>query len=448
MTTVNTINKTIKNWVEYKLWGFNPNNSWVDGNVLTKTTTWYEWWARPTSFSPENSGTIWQILTKTSTGYNWSTWLSQADIQEIKNIVLTGNINTFTWWVTFCSAMWTEHSVNILTSWTYSSYSYTYVALWYWYVEAEIWYNDSTNHYANRSYLTINWRTVFNPQSSNYNISCAWWVIYIQPWDSICWQTLDRIGYVTIHEWYDETAPLTEPWIYHNASLWLISYSSNWSTWKTLADKNLWATSTDVSSTASYWNYYQFGNNYAFSSSSTPSTTSTQIDWSAYWPWNYYSSSTYYVTNSTPSMWDNSDNYNLWWDTTDTNEARKWPCVNWYHVPSWREVDDLYYLLRSRNQLTQAARQNYFLIPLAWVLSYDYWQLVKGGTTWLIMSSTRTNWWDYPGKQYCAVWRETNGTTYSLEPWLYHWANAMPIRPFKNESVAPTITWTALYKPS
>lgn len=150
--------------------------------------------------------TEWQVLTKTADWYWWManmSWLTSEEIAEIKNIILSWNINTFSWWVAFCSTMWTEHSNSITTIWTSWNYNYTYTAQWYWYLEVQIWYNDSTNHYANRSYLTVNWRTVFNPQSGRAasNVA-AWWILYIQPWDSIDWETLEAIWYVNIHERY------------------------------------------------------------------------------------------------------------------------------------------------------------------------------------------------------------------------------------------------------
>ena len=107
-------------------------------------------------------------------------------------------------------------------------------------------------------------------------------------------------------------------WVYHNSTLWLISFSSDWETWKTIADKNLWATSVYTYwaslTQANCWKYYQWWNNYWFAFTWNVTQSSTQVDTSGYWPGNYYSSSTF-ITWSWID-WSNPKNDNLWWITT------------------------------------------------------------------------------------------------------------------------------------
>lgn len=104
-------------------------------------------------------------------------------------------------------------------------------------------------------------------------------------------------------------------WIFRNQADWLISITSDGTTWYTIADKNLWATTVyndwDTLSEANCWKYYQKWNNYWFPWDWTISkTSSTQVDVSTYWPWNYYSSDTYITTNP----WYSSYNGNIrWW---------------------------------------------------------------------------------------------------------------------------------------
>lgn len=111
-------------------------------------------------------------------------------------------------------------------------------------------------------------------------------------------------------------------WIFWSSIDWLISLSSDWQTWITIADKNLWATtvwnSWDTLNQANCWKYYQWGNNYWFDRNSVDpiATSSTQVDASNYWPWNYYSSSTFITRSSSPYRWDTTDNWNLWWWVT------------------------------------------------------------------------------------------------------------------------------------
>lgn len=117
-------------------------------------------------------------------------------------------------------------------------------------------------------------------------------------------------------------------WIFWSATDWLISLSSNWQTWITIADKNLWATtvrnSWNTLSQANCGNHYQWGNNYWFPFTWSVTTSSTQVNASSYWPWNYYESSTFITSAS----WDSSNNQNLWWwvsqwTSTKSTEIKK-----------------------------------------------------------------------------------------------------------------------------
>ena len=105
-------------------------------------------------------------------------------------------------------------------------------------------------------------------------------------------------------------------WIYYNSTLWLISISSDGTTWYTLADKNLWATTVyndgNTLSEANCGKYYQFWNNYWFPFTWSVTTSSSQVNAGSYWPWNYYSSSTFIIYSTW--AWDSSWNNNLrWW---------------------------------------------------------------------------------------------------------------------------------------
>lgn len=135
--------------------------------------------------------------------------------------------------------------------------------------------------------------------------------------------------------------------IFWSSADWLISMSSDWQTWITIADKNLWATtvwnSWDTLSEANCGKYYQWGNNYGFPRTWTIANQSTtQVDASNYWPWNYYSSDTFIKRTG---RWDSTDNWNLWggetWIQTVTSS---WNLVLWdrlYKIvtsttaPSW-----------------------------------------------------------------------------------------------------------------
>lgn len=108
-------------------------------------------------------------------------------------------------------------------------------------------------------------------------------------------------------------------WIFHNATDGLISISSDWVTWYTIADKNLWATVVynwwDAMSESNCGWFFQWGNNYMFPFTWATTVSSTLVDASAYWPWNYYSSSTF-IRGITLWEWDSPENLNLWWYVT------------------------------------------------------------------------------------------------------------------------------------
>lgn len=110
-------------------------------------------------------------------------------------------------------------------------------------------------------------------------------------------------------------------WIFWNSTYWLISLSSNWTTWITIMDKNLWATtvwnSGDTLTDANCGNVFQRGNNYAFpwtKSSTSITTSSTKANVTGFWPWNYYSSSTWITATPRQSSASNGNNLRWWED--------------------------------------------------------------------------------------------------------------------------------------
>ena len=127
--------------------------------------------------------------------------------------------------------------------------------------------------------------------------------------------------------------------IYHNATLWLISISSDWTTWYTLQDKNLGATTVyndwDTLSQANCGNYYQWWNCYWFPYTGTVTTSSTKVDASWYGKWNLYSSSTFITVSDIPYDWSSVRNDNLRWMETTSKQ------VSWKPIPEWWLVDDV-----------------------------------------------------------------------------------------------------------
>lgn len=118
---------------------------------------------------------------------------------------------------------------------------------------------------------------------------------------------------------YDWSSIATWAWVFHSVTLWLISLSSDWATWHTISDKNLWATTVwndwDTLNEANCWKYFQHWNCYWFPFTGSINVSSTLVDVSGYWPWNYYYSDTF--IDWAPQAWQSSSNENLWWWSSD-----------------------------------------------------------------------------------------------------------------------------------
>lgn len=233
--------------------------------------------------------------------------------------------------------------------------------------------------------------------------------------------------------WSRKIRPYYTAWIYWNPNIdwWVISISSNWEDWLTLADKNLWATTVynywDTMTEANCGKYYQWGNNYAFPFSWTPSLNTTKVDVSSYWPNNYYSNSTFRRVSWDWYWWTSASATaatNLRWEQTNTNEARRWPCPEWFHIPSHNEI----IALRNMTWLEYEDRLKACKIPMMWTRDNydaairDRW--TDGGIrTTTLYDSDSAQWWYYSAY------------------WVCRW---LPIRPFRNTAIIPDDWWTKI----
>ena len=118
-------------------------------------------------------------------------------------------------------------------------------------------------------------------------------------------------------------------WIYRNQTLWLISLSSNWAIWVTIADKNLWASNVWDS-----WLYYQFWNNYGFEVDPTNYRTSKVSNTQWYWPGNYYNDSTF-TRCSSWNWWFTDTNNNIWWGQTNIDNYKNVSKVYIWNTQVW-----------------------------------------------------------------------------------------------------------------
>lgn len=216
------------------------------------------------------------------------------------------------------------------------------------------------------------------------------------------------------------------PWIYRSEEGGLISLSKDWTTWYTIADKNLGATTVYNSgatlSQANCGKFYQRGNCYWFPYTWATSTTTSRYSASGYWPGNYFTWDRYVKDY----MWFTSMNTNLWWNTTNTLEARRGPCPEGFHVWTNTEYNTLSGLFWWWNFRT------YGKFPICWRLTYGTGALDTGSYTFLRTSVPNGN----------------NAITYSIthtyettEACWFGWN----IRPIKNEPVIPDSSRTKLY---
>ncbi len=142
--------------------------------------------------------------------------------------------------------------------------------------------------------------------------------LVISPYDSCLWQNNPTpFSATTTYPWCDTPDIIVCDW--------------TWS-WYTISACNVWAT---VSMTNGW--YFQWWNNALMDESTIRDTN--RVDASSNWPWNYYNNAVFIYLYSD---WSLTSNDNIWWDITNTKEARQWPCSTNYHIPSHNEWVWLY----------------------------------------------------------------------------------------------------------
>lgn len=233
---------------------------------------------------------------------------------------------------------------------------------------------------------------------------------------------------------FNRTAtPITTAWIYWEEGAWLISVQDgNWN-WYTLRDRNEWATNVwDV------WCYYQWGNNYWFIWSngaiSNWTVSSTRIDASWYAASTYSSSS--YINTGSVQDWSTSKNDDLWWDTTNTNLARKWPCSSWFHVPSYAELNWVYSLIKNTRGKSFSDINNYLKFPNGWDIN-NQWNALSNTSSPFIWTSTPSGSDAY---RYTSI--------FNIGIWWDTRCFGESVRAFKNNFSQPQDTRTVIYQHS
>ena len=179
-------------------------------------------------------------------------------------------------------------------------------------------------------------------------------------------------------------------------NMWTFTIDVEWQK-ITLLDRNLWATSLNWEDAYGY--YFQWWNNYGF-----PWYNNVAVDYNGSIDASNYAWNNPYVSNkfiAWSSYWDDSYNTDLWWDSTDMQAARQWPCPAWFHIPTldeWNDLIDAYASYSEDSYGSSAFRewfQDAFKIPLAGRMRYsngnieNEWSHARiwasdsnGGTAW------------------------------------------------------------------
>ena len=216
---------------------------------------------------------------------------------------------------------------------------------------------------------------------------------------------------------WDNIPTIESFWIFHNIEEWTIMLD-NWEESITIMDKNLWA---DIAWTweKSYWYYFQRWNNHGFQLNSEIKTWKDLVTRDValqYWPDNWYDSDVQFV------IMDNSEEVNrnlnlgnyflaavndnlrwwsgdsevvnrMWeyvidqfrWDTGNPRTERKWPCPEWFHVPSFGEIHKLFKLWIDIKYPNDIEKKEH----VRWMAIWDRWISTEFGNDLLLPRA----WW-------------------------------------------------------
>lgn len=225
----------------------------------------------------------------------------------------------------------------------------------------------------------------------------------------------------------------------------------------TIMDRNLWATVPGTGSD-SYGFFYQWWNNYGFSSEAWtyPANTGTDlidITWEWYGPWKYYSSDKFIIRTDAPKRWDRDEsnetytqywNLNLrWWENPYNPDAdRQWPCPTWYHIPDileWFAAKDLWCKEKMNN--TSCITENFkndLLMPYAGRINPESAGISHQNDSSYYWSSSST----LSAAASMAFYFD-NGTFYPKSRGSLSRTYGFSVRCFKNAENTPTLTYDA-----
>ena len=331
-------------------WTKNDNywNYWGDDHIVNKvvTITWANILEVTIRYGWESDRYDWACVwewnhsdysasNKYDLSISWKLWWwKSSDAWNTKTYKIKWDTVTF-WFTSDVSDCWTD---------------------WYWYYAIVNWFVDRLWSNPERDFSNFEWwylddDTKFDYENyvleSDLNLhakyKCNLW--YIDYGDS-CWK--DETIYSATIIWDDDD---------RNDFEYGIIAISDWTDWFVIMDRNLWArskwdwvtwtaekNSEYESDSDSYWYYYQWWNNWWFSTKTTTIGSNTEIVVDDEFIPSKYSS---WVRNS---AWPWTSQTNLrWWDSS-MEVVKKWPCPEWWHVPSTNEWQSLVSLWCKNNK--------------------------------------------------------------------------------------------------
>ena len=291
------------------------------------------------------------------------------------------------------------------------------------------WYRSYSTGAVTEQWTTARFWTSIRNNNSNSNeadITTSWystqnrwtWFAYtIRPFKNT--SVTPTSSWTIIYQWSWSAG------IFWNQTDWIISISSNWSTWYTIADKNLWATTVwnnwDTLSESNCWKFYQRWNNYWFPFSWSVTTSYTQVNASTYWPWNYYSSSTFILDGD----WETSVNKNLRWGVSQWTSLKSVELKNAYIGENKGLVFDFqnnWLSWCTLSDTTYASIVAWEWISFSWTTSYNYgteiqlpssayWKAIKQ----VILNCYYPTSWYWAWKWFWCIKNGSYGFRYSRE---------------------------------
>lgn len=175
------------------------------------------------------------------------------------------------------------------------------------------------------------------------------------------------------------------------------------------------------------WAYFQWWNNFAFKPEKTPITTNTKVSTTWYWNWIFYENDKFITVADENSSWSSGDVKPLWWADWENQQNKRWPCANWYHIPTWWDSWEWWRIINILWVWNDSAKlREKLLLPALGYRYFSNWTLSSVWVEWTYWSSSESSG-KYSYLQFLSSYSYINSTSSKLTP-----AMALPVRCVKN----------------